>query len=133
MSPSLAPPLEVEENEWAPDRWNRYGFKYQAPGTQTDYLYHPNKVNALGFKYIIGTPTSFKEKNTDKDRSMQDMKAQERLASYDNMKNHFSSSYRQSYIDMNEKRDLVNTNHILSSLTPQKERPSLGSFASEGG
>ncbi len=33
---------------------------------------------------------------------------------------------------MNEKRELVNTNHILSSLTPQKERPSLGSFASEG-
>jgi hypothetical protein len=75
LSPSMAPTVEVEENEWAPDRWNRYGFKYQAPGSKTDYLYHPNKVNALGFKYIIGTPTSFKEKNTDKDRSMQDLKA----------------------------------------------------------
>jgi hypothetical protein len=32
---------------------------------------------------------------------------------------------------MHEQRDLVNTNHILSSLTPQKERPSLGSFISE--
>ena len=63
---------------------------------------------------------------------MQDLKAQERLASYDNMKSHFSSSYRQSYIDMNENRDVVNTNHILSSLTPQKERPSINSFASEG-
>ena len=74
LSPSMAPTVEVEENEWAPDRWNRYGFKYQAPGSKTDYLYHPNKVNALGFKYIIGTPTSFKEKNTDKERSMQDLK-----------------------------------------------------------
>jgi hypothetical protein len=27
MSPNTAP-IEVEENEWAPDRWNRYGFKY---------------------------------------------------------------------------------------------------------
>jgi len=48
------------------------------------------------------------------------------------MKNHFSSSYRQSYIDMHGQRDLVNTNHILSSLTPQKERPALSSFVSEG-
>ena len=32
---------------------------------------------------------------------------------------------------MYEQRDLVNTNHILSSLTPQKERPSLGSFISD--
>jgi hypothetical protein len=55
LSPSTAP-VEVEENEWAPDRWNRYGFKYQAPGTKNDYLLHPNKVNAQGLKYLIGSP-----------------------------------------------------------------------------
>jgi hypothetical protein len=55
LSPSTAP-VDVEENEWAPDRWNRYGFKYQAPGTKNDYLLHPNKVNAQGLKYLIGSP-----------------------------------------------------------------------------
>ena len=52
--------MEVQENEWAPDRWNRYGFKYQAPGTKNDYLHHENKANALGFKYNIKSPASFR-------------------------------------------------------------------------
>jgi hypothetical protein len=58
LSPTNAEPAEKEENEWAPDRWNRYGFKYQAPGSKNDYLYHPNKANALGFKYMMGPPST---------------------------------------------------------------------------
>ena len=33
---------------------------------------------------------------------------------------------------MHENRDLVNTNHILSSMTPKRDRPSLSSFISDG-
>lgn len=48
------------------------------------------------------------------------------------MKSHFVSSYRQNYVDMNNAREAVNTNHLLSSsLTPKKERPSFGSLVGE--
>ena len=65
---------EVQQDEWAPDRWNRYGFKYQTPGSKNDYLYHPNKANALGMKYMIGPPSTFRPKFNEKEKSMQELK-----------------------------------------------------------
>lgn len=72
----IAPQEEepAEESDWAPDRFNQHGFKYQALGTKKAYLNHPNKVNYAGFLYGLKSPGSFKSKTGNMEKSLQDIK-----------------------------------------------------------
>ena len=101
---------EQDESYWVPDRFNKNGFKYQAQGTVNPFLQHPNKVNALGFSY--GMPPPIHKKGSYSNVTMSPLNDKKNAQEY---KSDFQSIYKQNFIDMNEKRELVNTNTLLQN------------------
>lgn len=112
---------EQDESFWVPDRFNKNGFKYEAHGSVNPFLHHPNKSNALGISYGMSPPVHKKGAS----HSLVNVSP---LNDKKDFKSDFNSVYKQNFIDMNDKRELVNTNTLLqNSKANTFETPKMAS------